>query len=281
MSKKYFIGIDAGTSVMKSVLFDENGREVDVAQAKVPVLNPKPGHQEQHMADVWDAAKDTLRRIVGSAGADIDKLEGIGVTGQGAGTWLVDESGSPVRDAILWTDGRAADIIRQWESDGTAREVFKICGNIQYPGCQSSILKWLADNEPDSLKKAAKTLWCKDWVVYNLTGRMVTDASDASVSFLDVRTREYDPKLLELMGIADHAGLLPNMVPCSEVTDEVRPALAQELGLPAHVKVVLSPFDMVASSLGVGAVNHGDACSILGTALISEVTQSEIGRAHV
>lgn len=271
MNDVYYIGIDAGTTVMKSVLFDAAAHEVGVAQVNVPIEAPHPAWQEQDMDFVWNAAKETIREVLQRTGIAPWRVRAIGLTGNGGGCWLIDAQGKPVRKAISWLDGRAADIIADWERRGIAAEVYKLCGSIQYSGLQSAILKWLAIHEPETLRAAHATLWCKDWIKFKLTGVIGTDSSDCGISFLNIQTEQYEPKLLELMGLSEYARLLPKVYPVYEPTGTLLPGVADELGLSRDVVVVGGPFDMMASSIGVGAVSNGDAVSILGTALISQV----------
>ena len=103
--------IDAGTSVIKSVVFSAEGRELAVARASVAVLRPQEGFAEQEMEAVWQAVLDTGRRAASDAGVNI---HAIATTAQGDGVWLVDAEGLPVQNAVLWNDGRAASIVDEW-----------------------------------------------------------------------------------------------------------------------------------------------------------------------
>ena len=114
MTKKaYFVGIDCGTTVVKSVLFDLEGTEVATAAQEVPVTHPCPGWADQCMNKVWEAAKNTIRGIINRAGVSGEDIKGVSLSGQGAGVWLIGKDGKPVRDAINWLDGRAMEIIEE------------------------------------------------------------------------------------------------------------------------------------------------------------------------
>jgi sugar (pentulose or hexulose) kinase len=114
--KKFLIGIDAGTSMVKSVVFDDEGNELAVARQRTAVLNPRPNWDEQDMNEVWEAVVKTIKEAVTKSGVSGKEICAIGVTGQGDGCWLIDEKGNPVRPAILWSDGRAGDIIARWQA---------------------------------------------------------------------------------------------------------------------------------------------------------------------
>src|SRR5690242_17050310 len=95
------ISIDAGTSLVKSVAFADDGTELFVARRAVPIARPQPGWSEQDMHAVWQAVEETLREVVEHVNHDVRFLS---LTGQGDGCWLIDNDGEPVGPAILWND---------------------------------------------------------------------------------------------------------------------------------------------------------------------------------
>lgn len=205
----YFIGIDAGTSVIKSVLFDEYGKELSSAQRSVPVESSKQGWQETNMNKVWEAALETTKTLLQKNESKTANVKAIGITGQGCGVWLIDKNGNPFRNAILWSDTRSADIVNQWLQSEISQKVYKLIGCDLFSGSQGSILKWLSIHEPESLKQAEYSLYCKDWIKFKLTGVISTDPSETSISYLDFQTDSYSEEALHLMGIEKYRYLLP------------------------------------------------------------------------
>src|SRR5215210_888493 len=112
MTDRYLLGIDVGTSLSKSVLFDVRGQEVAVGRRESRVERPRPGWSEADMESVWSLTLDSIREVC-SAGRG-ERVAGIGITGTCCGAWLVDEQGHPVRPAVLWNDGRASEILAEW-----------------------------------------------------------------------------------------------------------------------------------------------------------------------
>src|SRR6266702_7275197 len=139
-----WIAIDAGTTVIKAVAFRRDGRELALARDKTVVLHPQPDRSEQNMQSVWQSVISTVRQVAQQCG---EPIEGLVSTAQGDGCWLVDAAGHPVRDAILWNDGRASGIIEQWQVDGVLEEAFHISGSVSYPGLPNAITSWLHKNE--------------------------------------------------------------------------------------------------------------------------------------
>ena len=107
---RYLIGIDAGTSNVKAVLFDENGTECDSASRESTTYRTSGNCVEQDMLAVWHNVRDCLLEIAGRNKAICSSIAGIGVTGQGEGFWAIDRDGSPVGNAMLWQDGRAVPV---------------------------------------------------------------------------------------------------------------------------------------------------------------------------
>jgi len=265
------IGIDVGTSVIKTVLYDRDGELICTVSETSTVQRPKSLWAECDMDDVWQKVASCLCRLVSSMDMSSSGISGIGITGQGDGTWLVDSSHRPVRPAVTWLDGRTGDAAARLHADGTAEELFKITGTSVNSSSQAVQLRWLKEHEPQSLKSAAASLRAKDWIFLKLTGVVSTDTSDASYTFFDIRKNCYDQRVLDLHGIADLAHLLPPASPPSSNIAELTPEAAAATGLPKGIPVVCGPFDVSACAIGVGAVSPGDGNTIFGTAGIHQI----------
>ena len=255
------IGLDLGTSRVKAVRFDASWRAVDTEGEQTVVNRTHGGRREQLMPDVWAAAVRALRAV---AERSHDPIDLVAVTGQGDGCWLVDSHGDPVRPAMLWNDNRAAPLVDRWRADGTLDQAFSISGSYGAPGLPNAQLRWLLENEPDSLTHGATLLSCGSWVYYRLTGRRVLEATDAANPFFGAASAAYDPELLALFGLTRLRRLLPDAV---RGPDCVAPLTDSSLGLPAGTPVCLAPYDVPATAIGVGAVAVGATFTVLGTTL--------------
>jgi xylulokinase len=267
------ICIDVGTSVIKTVAFDDRGTEIAIARQETEVLRPAPGFSEQDMNSVWDATASTVRTVVHELP---DPVRLISLTAQGDGCWLVDVDGHPTGPAILWNDARGAAIVDRWRAAGVLKEAFRSNGSQTFAGLPNAIFTWLKQHDADRLKRCHKSLCCNGWIFYNLTGWMAIDESDASVPFFDVRERRYSAELLQLYNLDWAERLLPAILPNDRRVGELRSTAAAQLDLPAGLPVVMSPYDVASTAIGVGAVSDGQACSILGTTLCTEVVMGHI-----
>ncbi len=274
----YFIGVDVGTSVVKSVLFDETGRELHVIAESNTVHYPQPGWAECDMNEVWTAARGTLAQVIKYASEHEYQVDAIGITGQGDGTWLVTAAGEPAGPAIIWLDGRSGEDLARLQGDKIDRAVFDVTGTMLNTSHQGMQLRWLRGHASETLRRATTALRAKDWIFFRLTGELRTDYTDASHSFFDLETGTYSERVLDLLGIPELRRLLPEAVPCYRNTAPISPDCARELGIATGTPVFCGPLDVAASALGVGAVKPGDACSILGTAGIHQLVADVVIR---
>ncbi|MGW0473327.1 FGGY family carbohydrate kinase [Streptomyces coeruleorubidus] len=262
-----YVGIDVGTSMVKAAAFDGTGRELAVSSRPVD-LKLHGGFVEQDMEEVYGAVVAVLEELTGRVPGPVELA---GLTGQGDGVWLVDGEGRPVRAAASWMDGRAHELVDRWLADGTFETVFRRTGSAMFPGCPGPLLAWLDSNEPKALDAAKTALYCKDMVFQRMTGAdPATDVSDASMPFLDPRTRTYDNRVVELLGLTHRRGLL------APVSDPVATAEARGEGLPSGTRIANGPYDLPACALGAGVTAPGDGLLIVGTCLASLVATTEL-----
>lgn len=266
---RILIGVDAGTTKIKSVAFSTAGRELHSASRENILQTPKTGWVEQDMEQTWEKTASTIQSVRDELDDD-DEVIGIGVTGQGDGCWMIDETGEPVRNAILWSDGRASNYVEEWQKSGVGPVISNICGSDLFPGAPLPILQWLADNEPASIERASTVFSSKDWLKYRLTGERTTDRSDASLPFIDIETGEYSEVVPELVDVDGLFDMLPKLATTSEVIGDVNKNGSEATGLPEGIPVVSGVIDVVASALGSGAARMNESSSVVGTTSLNQ-----------
>ena len=266
-----WLAIDAGTSVIKTVVFSDEGLELSVQRRRTTVLHPQPNWSEQNMDEVWEAVAATVRI---AAAASEEAIRGIVSTAQGDGCWLVDEWGQPTGNAILWNDARAATLVERWQAAGLVEASFRTSGSVAYSGLLNAILSWLDQHQPGRVAKSRWALTCNGWLIYRLTGHFVADLSDGANPFGDLSTRDYSETTLAAFGLTSHRHRLPPIFAGKEATWPLSEAAAHLLGLPVGIPVVLAPYDIVTTAYGSGAARTGQACVILGTTICAEVIRA-------
>lgn len=267
MADIYLLGIDAGTTMVKSVVFDLAGNEIAKDSKGITIIHPHPGWAEHDMNEVWDAVASSIKGAIKEAEIRPEDIKGISMSAQGAGSWFINKKGVPACNAVGWMDGRAASIIDEWQRNGTLEKIFNASGFMYYTGSGPGIiLRWFMDNKPEVLEKSKAVMWCSDWVRYCLTGEILTDEPDASIAMVDPDTRRYSRKVLELAGISDYSHLLPPIKQSHEIAGNVTKKAALETGLAAGTPVAVGAWDCSSTALGAGCTEASDAASIVGTA---------------
>lgn len=267
------IAVDAGTTMIKAVGYDDDGREATVVRLPTTVNRPRPGWAEQDMYAVWDAVSQSIRNVAAQLATPVHFLA---ITGQGDGSWLIDEEGEPTGPAILWNDGRAGDIVEAWREAGTLGRTFTSNGSLTFAGLPNAILTWLGKHEPDRLKASTSSLTCDGWLYFKLTGTRAVDSSDGAAPFMDIRTRQYSAETFEAYAMPWAKNVMPTIITDADRARPLSAEAASLVGLPPGTPVVMASYDIAATSIGAGAVLTGQACSILGTTLCTEVVTDRI-----
>jgi erythritol kinase len=246
------IAIDAGTSVIKAVAFTLAGDPIAVASRPNFYETPGPGQVEQDMHRTWADCVATLRELIGGVPDIARRAAGLAVTGQGDGTWLIDDTGEPVGGGLLWLDSRAASICAAYMKTPAYGEHYAKTGSGLNACMASGQLAWMKRHQPQRVKRAATAFHCKDWLYFKFTGERVTDPAEGNFTFGNFRTREYEPSILSAMDIRDCERLLPPIVDGASTWHELNAESAATTGLPQGLPVVLGYLDVVCAGLGSG-----------------------------
>lgn len=254
--------MDLGTSSVKMLIMDNNGQVVKIVSKEYPIMLPKSGWTEQNPKDWWDKTSEGLKEL--TDGIDKELIKGIAFGGQMHGLVILDENDEVIRPAILWNDSRA-----QAETDYLNNEIgrgilSKETGNIAFAGFTAPKLIWLKKNEPENFAKIRKIMLPKDYLVYKLTGRFVTDVSDASGTlFFDVSHRKWSKKMLEICSITEDK--LPNVLESYEPVGHILAKASEATGLSKNTLVVAGAADNASAAIGTGTVGTGKCNISLGT----------------
>lgn len=259
------LGIDAGTTSVKTVAFTLDGSIVGVARSSVHIHRGPLGEAEADMEHVWEAAEFTINAVVDQLGAIGGEVIAIGLTGQGDGAWFVDDSGRPLGPAALWLDGRATSALDDWIADGRAEAIAEATGSPLFPGALPLLVEALDAGGGLRRDHGVHQLNCKDWLRYRLTGEMATDPSEASRTYLDTGALAYPKDLFERIGQPEVRDWLAPVLAPDAVAGVLTPRMATVLGLPAGIPVAVGLVDTAAAGVGIGAIGDGDGYAILGT----------------
>ncbi|MGO4353713.1 FGGY-family carbohydrate kinase [Rhizobium sp. RAF36] len=266
-TQNIIIGIDAGTSVIKAVAFDLSGRQIATASVRNRYATGEDGSATQPLAQTWADCATALRGLGEKVPDLAARTAAVSVTGQGDGTWLVGRENAPVGDAWLWLDARAASTVVSLASKPNNRARFEATGTGLNTCQQGTQLAHMDRFASDLLDRAETALHCKDWLYLNLTGIRATDPSEASFTFGNFRTRQYDDAVIDALGLEHRRKLLPDIIDGTEISHPLTSDAAKACGLLAGTPVCLGYVDMVMTALGAGVRSGGRnaACSTIGS----------------
>ena len=271
----YTIGVDIGTSGTKSLLIDPDGNILAEASASYDVLMPKPMWTEQDPEDWWNATVKTIRAVVKKAKAKPADVKAIGLSGQMHGSVFLYKSGKVIRPALLWNDQRTvAECEEITERAGGREQLIRMVANPALTGFTAPKILWLRNKEPKRFARLKNVLLPKDEIRRRLTGELATDVSDASgMLLLDVRKRKWSKELLSKLEL--DPDLLGTVYESDEVTGNLRPEIAEKLGLTTDCVVVGGAGDCAAGAVGNGIVKKGILTASLGTSGVMFVHSDE------
>ena len=258
----YYIGIDLGTSSVKLMLVDDEGKIKNTVSKEYPVFYPQSGWSEQSADDWWRAICDAIPELL--KGFNGQAVKGIGVAGQMHGLVVVDENDNVIRPVILWNDGRS-DKDTKYLNEALGKEkLFEYTGNIAFAGFTAPKLLWLRENEPENFAKISKIMLPKDYINYFLTGTYCTDYSDAAgMLLLDVKNKCWSGKMLNICGISE--AQLPKLYESFEAVGTIKEKLAEKFGISKNTVVVAGAGDNAAAAIGTATVGEGKCNISLGT----------------
>ncbi len=257
----YYIGIDLGTSAVKTLLLSENGIE-KIIEKSYCVYSSLPNYSEQSPDDWYKETINALEELL--VNKDKTKVKSISFSGQMHGLVMLDENDNVIRPAILWNDGRSTKEVEYLNNQIGKEYLLKHTGNIAFAGFTAPKLLWVKNNEPDHFGKISKIMLPKDYLAYMLSGSFATDVSDASGTlYFDVQNRKWSAEMLELIGINESC--LPKVFESNCVIGTLKSEIAEKLGIGNDVKIIIGAGDNAASAIGNGIVNNGECNISLGT----------------
>ena len=269
-----YIGIDLGTSAVKLLLMDSDGKIVNIVSREYPLYFPHPGWSEQKPEDWYAQTMDGIKELI----KDVDKSQvaGISFGGQMHGLVILDKEDNVIRPAILWNDGRTTEETDYLNNVIGKEKLSEYTANIAFAGFTAPKILWVKNKEPENFAKIAKIMLPKDYIAYKLTGIHCTDVSDASGMLLfDVKNRKWSKEMCDICGISE--AQLAKCYESYEAVGTVLPQIAAELGIPESCKVAAGAGDNAAAAVGTGTVGD-NMCNIsLGTSGTIFISSKKFG----
>ena len=258
----FYIGIDLGTSAVKLLLMDENGMVLRTVQKEYPLSFPKTGWSEQNPEDWWTQTRIGIRDLM--EGFDSTQVDGLSFSGQMHGLVLLDERDQVIRPAILWNDGRTAEETEWLNSEIGEERLADLTGNIAFAGFTAPKLLWVRKYEPENFRRIRRIMLPKDYLAYRMTGVHSTDYSDAAgMLLLDTAHKCWSAEMLYICGVTKEQ--MPRLFESWQVIGNLTGRVAQDLGLPPHVRVCAGAGDNAAAAVGTDTLSDGSCNISVGT----------------
>ena len=271
---KYFIGADLGTSSLKLILTDAEGKIINSVTKDYSVSYPKSGWSEQNAEDWWTAFKLGLPELIKDINGE--EIAGFGVAGQMHGLVILDEADNVIRPVILWNDGRTWKETEYLNTVIGKDALSENTANIAFAGFTAPKILWIKENEPENFEKISKIMLPKDYLNYLLTGVHACDYSDASgMLLLDVKNKCWSEKMLEICSVKIEQ--MPQLFESYDVIGTVLPEIASELGISSKAIVVAGAGDNAAAAVGTATTGEGKCNISLGTSGTIFVSSEKFG----
>ena len=261
---KFVLALDQGTTSSRAILFDRSGRAVGMAQREFPQILPQPDHVEHDPEQIWESQLGVARKVMADCHVLAEQVAAIGITNQRETTVVWDkESGRPVQNAIVWQSRITADICDRLIQEGVAPIVQQKTGLILDAYFSATKLQFILDQDIELRRRAERgellfgTI--ETFLIWRLTGRHITDVSNASRTMLfNLHDLNWDDELLSIFRIPP--AMLPEVVASSEVY-----GMAQAEWLGGEIPVAGAAGDQQAATFGQACFKTGDAKNTYGT----------------
>jgi glycerol kinase len=209
------LAIDQGTTGTTCLVFDGEARIAGRAYSEFEQHFPRPGWVEHDAGEIWEVTRRVAAAAIADAGIEGRELDGIGITNQRETVVAWDPAtGEPIHRALVWQDRRTAARCEELRAAGQEALVRERTGLTIDPYFSATKIEWLLRNVEGAERAVFGTI--DSWLLFKLTGRHVTDYSNASRTMLfDIRRLDWDPELCELMGV--DPARLPEPLPSAHV----------------------------------------------------------------
>ncbi len=259
---KYVAAIDQGTTSTRFIVFNHEGHVVAVEQKEHQQIYPKPGWVEHDAMEILERTREVMEGVILKDGIDPKDIAAIGITNQRETTVVWDKrTGQPIHNAIVWQDTRTDEICNELAKDGGQDRLRGKTGLPLATYFSGPKIKWILDHVEGARARAEKGELLfgnmDTWLIWNLTGKHVTDVTNASRTLLmNLSTLDWDDEILALLGIP--RGMLPEIRSSSEVYGEAK-------GKWAGIPVAGDLGDQQAALFGQTCYSPGEAKNTYGT----------------
>lgn len=273
---QYYLGIDCGGSFVKVGLFDELGRMHSCVRFNTSLISPRAGLVERDMKELWQMCAKAIRANIEQSGVDAGQILAVSISAQGKGCFLLDKNQKPLGNAILSSDQRSLEVVKHWQTENKASNIYPTTYQTLWTGHPVSILRYLKENEPKRYEDIGAVLMTHDYLRFCLTGNLACEETNISESNLyEMEKGEYSEKLAKEFGIEEILEKLPKIIKSDEIAGEITKEVGELTGLKAGTIVVGGLFDVVSSAITADLQNENYLNVVLGTwSIVSGISKN-------
>ena len=255
------IGLDIGTSGVKSTLFDDEARIIGHAYREYDLIGEAEGRYELDPRVLWEKTQEVLALSVKDRDCEV---EAICVTSMGESFVCLDERDRVLCNTMIYMDPRGAEECEEFRALYSDEEILGKCGQFVDRMFAVYKLRWMRKHMPEVLEKTRRICFIADYTTYMLGGEFQCDYSLAARSAMfNVFDKRWSDAHVEFSTLP--ASALPTPVPGGSVVGEIAPEIAARLGLRGRAKLIVGGHDQILAALGSGAWESGDIANGMGT----------------
>lgn len=275
MGQDYLLAIDIGTQSIRALLFDLNGKIMAKSKVEIePYYAEQPGWAEQRPEYFWEKLCEACQQLWRTTTLPKTAVAGMAITTQRGTVINLDESGRPLRPAIVWPDQRRTTGLPPVKGFwGMAFRLSGMTDTIAYIQAEAEA-NWIRTHQPEIWQKTHKFVLLSGYLTYCLTNRLV-DSIGCQVAYLpfDYKNLAWSgPRDWKWQAIPMDRRILPDLVPPSEVIGQITPKAAEETGIPAGLPLIAAAADKACEVLGSGSLASDIACLSFGTNATVNIT---------
>ncbi len=247
----YIIGMDIGTTASKGVLYRGNGKKIEELSIPYPLIQEQVDQAEEDPQVIFNAAQkiifDLSKRVAG-------KIKAISWSSQMHSLIGIGKDNRVLTNSITWADNRSSQLVAQAKENGLAQDIYQQTGMPPHPMAPVYKLLWIKEENPKLFAQVQKWIGIKEYIIWRLTGTIVTDTTMAAgTGLLNLHTLTWDRKLLDKIELDPEK--LPNLAKPEYVVGKVEAEYVQKLGLNPETKIILGASDGYLSTIGVGVLD--------------------------
>lgn len=263
----YLIGIDAGTTSIKGILVDDQGRQLAFSVKEYQLETPSGEICELNPEIYWINTVRIIKELIQEGGVDSSEIRGLAISSQGETMICVDKVGKPLRKAIVWLDNRSWKEAKRISRDMGNDHLLMVTGQPEIlPIWPATRIFWLQKNEPDNFQKIHKFLMVEDFLIYKLTDRYITEKSvSSSTLYMDIIHQSWWKEMLDYLNIEETQ--LPELYESGKLAGNITQHAARVTGLSTELKVITGAYDHPAGAIGAGNLMEGMVTETTGAAM--------------